>query len=311
MFSEAVQSVAGLPGRWPQRSSADQLWRAARLGEPAGPGVRAARQVRRGRIQRRPGSLVADSPITLVTTLVARSAIALPLCPCRFVRDQPGCAAGGPCNRRNRRRSAGAGARDEQQVGELALGVCRPGRMVLRCQSGRRSRSALPVDLGLHATPSESGDRAAAAGPVSANGPRWLVPSCSSTPPRSGRGAGHHPSVVDQDVDRIGPGGRERPHGVQVGQVQLPCLGPASRSGDGVGRLRLVAGGDHDPASLVGQDLGSGGADAALVAPVMSTVGALSWAGRESVDQRVIHPRYVGPDHLLVLPATVTLGLQS
>ena len=63
----------------------------------------------------------------------------------------------------------------------------------------------------------------------------------------------HHPGIVDQDVDRLVPAGREFTYRVQVGQIQRASLGRPADPGHRLGCLCLIAGGDHHSGAAVGQ----------------------------------------------------------
>jgi hypothetical protein len=76
-------------------------------------------------------------------------------------------------------------------------------------------------------------------------------------------GHGHDPGVVDQDVERPGPPGGERPHRGEAGQVQRPHLGAAGNAGSGALALLGVAYREDDAYTGAGQLAGDGQAEAA------------------------------------------------
>ena len=209
--------IAGLGG------PTDQLGEPARLGEAAGPHVPPAGQVLGRGEQRRPRTLAADCPITLVTIIVARSAQALPLWPCRLVRAKPGCAAARDV--RSGRGQPPLQLQHEQQIGQLRLPVRRPLLV----------RPPLPVEVGQVDLAHPVGAGADADDPV---GELWqqqvgqgevaevvgaeLELEALGGPAQRHR---HHPGVVDQQVDRPRPGPGEGADGAQIGEVERPDLG--------------------------------------------------------------------------------------
>ena len=79
----------------------------------------------------------------------------------------------------------------------------------------------------------------------------------------AGQGQFVHTRVVDQQVDRTVPAGRERSHRIQPAQVQFADLGPAGQGGRDRLALGRVAYGQHHPRARRGQGVGHRSPDAA------------------------------------------------
>ena len=167
---------------------------------------------------------------------------------CRLVRVKPGWAA---TLRSGQPRSSGDRGQvpGDHQVGQLGLPVRAPGAVAPLATAGRRTGSGRRAPRRCSSSPRAApAPRAAAAAgaAVSANGPRKLLPNCSSNPSAvvNRRGGAITPALFSSMSTGVAVGEQavgERLHRGEVGQVDAAHLErarPGARPGSRRGRPR-------------------------------------------------------------------------